>query len=433
MAQVPPVLILDDASVFEGNAGTKVLQLPLRFVGAQPNTVTGTVSATPLTGSGFNAATGGAACGGAVDFVSFTNVPFSIPPNTPNGTLYIGITICGNTTIEPNEHIFVSMTASGAQCLEGTCNGVGTILNDDGPPTLSIDNTSTSEPVTGSKTTTFTVSLSHPSTLPISVNFTTRNGTATAACAPPCFALPDYNAKSGTLSIPASTAATTVLSGTIGITILGDNRRESDETFFVDLSSPVNATIADGTGQATIRDTTLSTGGFDLSPDNASVEVDELLVYTIVWTVPDNEVWRDLESIDLRIRNGHSRTFWVRWDEHTNEFSLCRKGGKNNAEDGDQTRAGKGHGAGVVCGPGALPGSSTVLETAFARLHLAESSVVGSGPTGQSVTLEFALSFTKKAAGHSYVVELAAADDFGNADRFVRAAELRVEKAGKHH
>src|SRR5690242_20649226 len=85
MAQALPIMVIDDASVFEGNAGTTILKRPVHFVGTQSSTVTGTVSAIPLSGTGFHPAVGGAACGGSVDFVQFGNVPFSIPPNTPNG------------------------------------------------------------------------------------------------------------------------------------------------------------------------------------------------------------------------------------------------------------------------------------------------------------------------------------------------------------
>ena len=436
-AMAQPILVIDDASVFEGNTGTTILVFPLRFVGAQPNMVTGVVSAIPLTGTGFNPATGAAVCGGAgVDFEQFS-VPFTIPPNTPNGTLSINIRVCSDTAIEPNEHIFVSLTnVVGAQCLEGTCNAVGTILNDDGLPSMSINNISTSEPLFAgtSKTAAFTVTLSHPSTQTTTVHFATRDGTAKIACLPPCFGFADYVATSGTLTIPPSNPPNVRSSGIINVTILGDGITENDETFFVDLSSPVNATIADGVGQATIRDTTLSIGGFDLSPDNAVVQVDETVIYTLDWTVPVGEVWTNLKSIDFRVRDGHKIALWIRWDQAGNTFSLCRKGGKSGDDDtdDDDARAGQGPGADAVCGPGQIPGSSGLLVTPFARVDLFNSSVVGSGPGGRVVTLELALSFLKKAAGHSYIVELAAADDFGNVDRFVRASELRVEKSRRH-
>lgn len=440
MAQAQ-VITLSGASVFEGNAGTKVLRLPVNFIGGPNiNTVTGTVSAVPMTGVGFNPATGAAVCGpGGVDFEQFTNVPFSIPPNTPNGTLSVNIKICGDTVIEPSEHIFVSITiSSGGNCLDVSCGAIGAIGNDDGPPTMSINNISTSEPVAGSKTATFTVSLSHPSTQQVSVNFRTRNGTAKAACfncQPPV--TPDYQFSSGTLPIPPGAP-----SGPITVTILGGVNNEPDETFFVDLSAPVNATAASGgggAGRATIRDTTLSIGGFDLSPDDARVQVGEMLNYTVDWTVPAHQVWRNLKTIDFRLRGAHETLLWLRWDEASNTFSLCHKGGGANAghgHSGDSGGGDDGNGPGahvaaskVVCSPGELPGAMAVLATPFARLHLADTVVIGSGPTGQVVTLKLALSLRGKSAGHHYRVELAATDDFGNQDRFVQASTLHVEKA----
>src|SRR5580765_2501043 len=95
-----PFMFVDDASVFESNTGTTILKLPVRFVGAQNTTVTGTVSAIPLTGTGFNTPVGGTCGSSGVDFQPFNNVPFSIPPNTPNGTLSVNITICADATIE---------------------------------------------------------------------------------------------------------------------------------------------------------------------------------------------------------------------------------------------------------------------------------------------------------------------------------------------
>ena len=38
------------------------------------------------------------------------------------------------------------------------------------------------------------------------------------------------------------------------VTVNGDLLDEANETYFVNLSSPVNATIADGQGQGTITD-----------------------------------------------------------------------------------------------------------------------------------------------------------------------------------
>src|SRR6266850_5907281 len=141
MAQAP-FMFVDDASIFEGNGGTTILKLPVRFVGTQSATVTGKVSAIPLTGTGFNTPVEGTCGNNGVDFESFRDSAFSIPPNTPNGVLSVNITICGDATVEPNEQIFVFFSdIVGADCsLEGACNGIGTIVNDDGPPTIRINN-----------------------------------------------------------------------------------------------------------------------------------------------------------------------------------------------------------------------------------------------------------------------------------------------------
>jgi hypothetical protein len=429
MARGQVLMTMANASIFEGNAGTSILKLPVNFAGVNTSTVTGFASAIPLSGVGFNPATGGASCGAGVDFVPFSNVPFSIPPNTPNGTLSVNITICSDAVIEPDEHIFVSLTnvAGGAFCTTESCAAIGTIVNDDGPPTVSINSISVSEPALPglTRTASFTVSLHHPFAQDVSVQYATRDGTAKSGCSFFSIACPDYVAKSGTATVPASTATVTNLSTTIPVTIRGDGIQEPDENFFMDLStpSPAGVTILNGTGRATIRDTTLTLnlGDFDLSPDHAIVENGETIAFDVVWTVPEGQVWRDLKSIDFRIGAPGDPILWVRWDELSNTFSLCEIGGK------DAAQADHRGGPPVHCGPGATPGSAAALVTSSAQLLLADTTVVGSGPTGQSVALHLVVSFGPEIKTHSYVVGLAAADDFGNEDKFVRASEVTVE------
>ena len=430
-AAMAQTVALSRASIFEGNAGTRVLKIPFDFIeGPQPVAVTGTVRAVGTIAQGW--ATSGAACGGNVDFVHLVNVPFTIAPNTPNGTHYINIQICGDTVIERNEEISVSATLTGGGGGCKSCSTIGTILNDDGPPGISINNISISEPLARTRNATFTVSLGHASALETRVNFRTRDGTARAPCfdcLPPVVS-PDYNVSSGTLTI-----APNVLTGTISVAIRGDQVPENAETFFVDLSAPVNATIFDGTGQATIIDTTLSTGGFDLTPAAAEARTGETVDYTLDWTVPDNLVWRNLKSLDFRLRDHHRTALWLRWDEASNRFSLCSSvaGHDNHADDddeGDDRRgalARAGQQRRVVCGPGELPGTGAILATPFALVHMSQTAVVGSGPTGQRVTLKLSLQLLERSAGHTYRVGLAAADDFGNEDPFVRAATLVVQ------
>jgi cell division septation protein DedD len=88
---------------------------------------------------------------------------------------------------------------------------------------------------------TFTISLSAPSTKTVSVNYATAPGTATE--------WHDYHSVSGTASFsPGQTSRTVSVYTVNDYWVAG----EPSETFFLNLSSPVNATIADGSGTATL-------------------------------------------------------------------------------------------------------------------------------------------------------------------------------------
>ena len=90
----------------------------------------------------------------------------------------------------------------------------------------------------------FIVTLSSPSGLPVTVDYATADGTATAGS--------DYEATSGTLTIPPG-----VTSRSIIIPTVNDNLEESVETFSVDLSNPSSGVvIIDDQATATITDAT---------------------------------------------------------------------------------------------------------------------------------------------------------------------------------
>jgi hypothetical protein len=119
-----------------------------------------------------------------------------------------------------------------ASALPTNCTGGGT-------PTLSINDVSVTEGNAGTKTATFTATLSAAATGTVTVNYATANGTATAGS--------DYVATSGTLTFPAGTTSRPVT-----VTVNGDTTVEPNETFTVNLSSPSGATLADAQGVGTI-------------------------------------------------------------------------------------------------------------------------------------------------------------------------------------
>jgi probable HAF family extracellular repeat protein len=107
-------------------------------------------------------------------------------------------------------------------------------------PSMSINDVTNAEGKFGTRSFTFTVSLSRATTAAVSVNFATANGSAIAA--------EDYTAVSGTLVFNAGETTKTIV-----VDVIGDRKREPDESFSVNLSGASGATIVDASGAGRIR------------------------------------------------------------------------------------------------------------------------------------------------------------------------------------
>ncbi|MGQ0621594.1 MAG: Calx-beta domain-containing protein, partial [Panacagrimonas sp.] len=154
----------------------------------------------------------------------------------------VSIAVRGDTAVETDEAFFVYLSDPVGATLSSDEPGIGIIMNDDvaTTPEISINNVSVTEGASGkTKAAKFTVTLNRASTQTVTVNFATANATAVAPG--------DYTAKSGSLSFAPGTT-----SKPVSVTVKGDSTRESSETFQVNLSGPVNATIGDGQGIGTI-------------------------------------------------------------------------------------------------------------------------------------------------------------------------------------
>jgi 6-phosphogluconolactonase (cycloisomerase 2 family) len=108
-------------------------------------------------------------------------------------------------------------------------------------PTLSVGDLTVTEGTGGTVNAVFTITLSAPQAAPVTVDFATADGTATAPA--------DYATTSGTRTFPAGTVTQTV-----SVSIVTDGQPETAETFLLNLSVPSGADIADGQGVATIAD-----------------------------------------------------------------------------------------------------------------------------------------------------------------------------------
>jgi len=129
----------------------------------------------------------------------------------------------------------IRLFANDAFTVIGSCAyQVGT-----GSPALSVNDVTVTEGNSGTGSATFNVTLSPAATGTVTVGFTTADGTATAGS--------DYVASSGTLTFsPGDTVKT------VTVIVNGDTTVEGNETFFVNLSAPTGAILADNQGQGTI-------------------------------------------------------------------------------------------------------------------------------------------------------------------------------------
>ncbi|RJL89216.1 autotransporter domain-containing protein [Xanthomonas vasicola] len=220
-----PVLSINDVSVNEGDAGTT-------------NATFSVSLSAPADAGGvsFDIATADGTATSGADYVASSLTGQTIPAGSSSATFTVLVN--GDTLAEPNETFFVNVSnVTGATVSDG--QGLGTIVNDDAQPALSIDDVSVNEGNSGTTTATFTVSLSAASGQTVTVNYGTADGTATAGS--------DYVARSGTLSF-----APGVTTQNVAITVNGDTAVEPNETFSVGLSGVSNATIARATGTGTI-------------------------------------------------------------------------------------------------------------------------------------------------------------------------------------
>jgi hypothetical protein len=155
----------------------------------------------------------------------------------------------------------------------------GTIVDDDLPPALSIGDATLSEGDGSPSMATFSVGLSAPSAKPISVDFATADGTATAGS--------DYGAASGTLALdPGETTET------IDVPVDPDLLDEFDESFTLHLSNASNATLPPGPGIGTIVDDdpipTVSIGDVTLAEGDAGSMATTATV-TLVLSAPSGK------------------------------------------------------------------------------------------------------------------------------------------------
>jgi hypothetical protein len=223
---LPPKITIDDVTVTEGDSGTVDATFTVNLSFASSQTVT--VDYTTVAGTASD----------GKDYVGVTS-PLTLTFAPGETSKQITIQVKGDLIDEYDEYFYVNLSnPTVGEITDG--QGLGTIVDNDPPPTLSINAVSITEGKRGTKLLTFTVTLTGLTEKWVSVNYATADGTAKTSDH-------DYQATSGTLWFaPGQTTAT------FSVVIYGDSKKEPDETFSVNLSGASEATILDGVGIGTI-------------------------------------------------------------------------------------------------------------------------------------------------------------------------------------
>jgi len=213
---------ISDATLTEGDSGTANLTFTVRLSQTNPKATT-TVNFTTVDGSAI-AGTDYVAKSGTVTF----------RPKDVSET--ITIPVLGDLISEDNKTFTVQLS-NPVNATIGDSVGIGTILDNDSAPTLSISGASVNEGNSGLISASVAVTLSKAFTSPVTVNYATANGSATGGS--------DFNSASGSLTFNPGEVSKSVV-----VSVIGDTTVESNETFTVGLSSASGASIA--TSQATV-------------------------------------------------------------------------------------------------------------------------------------------------------------------------------------
>ena len=240
---MPTGLQLPNSTTF-WNESSPSIQIPVSRTGSVGGTSTVNYSATGVT------ATPG------TDFMSQSG---SVTFNPGERNKNIVLPIVNDSIYEGAESFTVSITgAGGNEVILAPNIQTHTIEDNDSRPRIANNNSTVAEPQTGTASVVnVEVRLSNPSVETVRVSYSTANGTAVAGA--------DYLSTSGLLTFgPMETVKN------IPVTIRADNVDEVNETFFVNLAAPINATIQVPQATITIQSRRTKAALFDYDGDGRS-------------------------------------------------------------------------------------------------------------------------------------------------------------------
>jgi hypothetical protein len=252
-------LTIDDVTLSEGDAGSTNALFTVTLTPDSDQTVS------------VNFATHDGTAEAGSDYTAVNSTLVFDPGET---TQQVIVPVTGDTDDEADETFIVELSAaSNADILKG--EGLGTIVDDDGLPSLIVAEASVSEGDDGATNAVFVVTLSPAHDQQVMVDFATLDGTATGG--------DDYSATNGSLTFEPGE-----ITQTISVAVLGDLLDEGDsEAFSVLLSDPVNANLVDDSAEGIILDDDTATLSIWNTPPVTEGNAGETtLTFTITLSLP---------------------------------------------------------------------------------------------------------------------------------------------------
>jgi large repetitive protein len=279
-----PVLIIGDLSISRTQNGTEAGPSDSVFIISRTGvtdaeaTITYRISGSAIAGTDFNYATGSN---------YETNGYGTIKIAAGSSTATISLSTIDNLIVNNSRSIMVSLNNTVAYNLVSTASSATATLVDNETavivPTITVSDLSVIEGSSGtSKTISLDVNLSQTTTVPVTVSYSFRDGTAIAGGTASAGGM-DYAGTSGTLTFAAGTPKQT-----ISFTISSDTIVESDEVFYLDLTSANGATFLGGGNTLTSKLTILN--------DDTAAPVDPYAGQTVTLTSPGSITGTDLND-----------------------------------------------------------------------------------------------------------------------------------------
>ena len=220
---LPEISVRNDTAP-EGNAGTTL---------ASVNVVLSNETLVPVTVN-YRTVDGTATAG-----LDYTPVVAALTFAPGQTRLPVTVGITGDTLAEAKEKFIVRLDSPTNATLAADSDGTVTIADDDSPEISIEAAASIVERDTGSGNVALTMTLSQAHADTVTVNVSTADGTAVAGS--------DYVSTSSVVTFPPGSRTKTIV-----IPVLYDTMGEPNETFYVDLSNPLNGTLTASRATVTI-------------------------------------------------------------------------------------------------------------------------------------------------------------------------------------